>query len=106
MWLMYILETMRKYPPVHMLNRICTKSYKVPDSDLVIEKGTKVVISTLAIHHDPEYYPDPEKFDPERFTEEEKAKRHPFTYLPFGEGPRICMGNLILNHSLNIRNNS
>jgi cytochrome P450 family 6 len=55
------------------------------------------VISILGLHHDPKYYPDPERFDPERFSKEEKAKRHHYVYLPFGEGPRICIGmcNLI-----------
>jgi hypothetical protein len=46
----------------------------------------------LAVHHDPKYYPDPERFYPERFSDEEKAKRHNYVYLPFGEGPRICIG--------------
>jgi cytochrome P450 len=58
-------------------------------------------IPVLALHHDTKYYPEPERFDPERFNEDEKAKRHQYVYLPFGEGKRICIGmfdvlNLIL----------
>jgi hypothetical protein len=67
-------------------------TYKIPDTDVVLEKGILTVIPVLALHHDPKYYPDPERFDPERFSEEEKAKRHQYVYLPFGEGPRICIG--------------
>jgi cytochrome P450 family 6 len=62
----------------------------------VLEKGIRTVIPILALHHDPKYYPDPERFDPERFSEEEKAKRHHYVYLPFGEGPRICIGKYTL----------
>ncbi|CAH1372926.1 unnamed protein product [Tenebrio molitor] len=87
-----INETLRKYPPHPGLNRICTKDYLVPGTDIVIEKGTKVMVPILGVQRDPEYYPDPEKFDPDRFTEVNKNKRHPFTFLPFGEGPRICIG--------------
>jgi cytochrome P450 family 6 len=75
-----------------MLNRECTKDYKIPGTDVVLEKGMPTVIPVLALHHDPKYYPEPERFDPDRFNENEKAKRHHFVYLPFGEGPRICIG--------------
>ncbi|XP_025831659.1 probable cytochrome P450 6a14 [Agrilus planipennis] len=85
-------ETLRKYPPLPTTTRVCTKDYKIPDSDVVIQKGTLVLVPIYAIQHDPEYYPDPEKFDPERFSEENKNKRPPLTFLPFGEGPRICIG--------------
>ncbi|KAJ8929029.1 hypothetical protein NQ314_018340 [Rhamnusium bicolor] len=87
-----ICETLRKYPPFPLLVRICTKDYQVPGTDVVIEKGTNVIFPLLGIHHDPEYYPNPQKFDPERFNEENKDKRPSFTWLPFGEGPRICIG--------------
>lgn len=85
-------ETLRKYPIAPNIVRICREDYKVPDSDFVVEKGTMTWISALGLQMDPEYYPEPEKFDPGRFSEEEKSKRHPFTYLPFGEGPRNCIG--------------
>lgn len=100
---MHVLETLRKYPPVLFLNRQCTaKSYKVPNSNLTLEKGTNIFIPVYGLQKDPEYYPNPEIFDPERFNEENKAKRHPCVYLPFGEGPRICIGKQTISMELHL----
>jgi cytochrome P450 family 6 len=85
-------EILRKYPPVPAINCHCTKTYKVPGTEIVLEKGILTVIPILALHHDPEYYPDTQRFDPERFSKDNKEKRHHFVYLPFGEGPRVCIG--------------
>lgn len=85
---------MRKYPPMRSLFRGCTKEYELSDG-LVIEKGTLVLIPVQAIQMDPELYPDPEIFDPERFSPKNKAKLHPCQWMPFGEGPRKCMGEYV-----------
>ncbi|XP_044260375.1 cytochrome P450 6A1-like [Tribolium madens] len=85
-------ETLRKYPATTVITRTCVRDYGIPDQDVIIPKGTSVLIPVLGIHHDEEYYPNPEKFDPERFTQENKAARHHYAHLPFGEGPRICIG--------------
>ncbi|KAF2896690.1 hypothetical protein ILUMI_09487 [Ignelater luminosus] len=87
-----INETLRKHPPVAVHTRECTETYKVPGSNLVLKKGSSVFISVLGIQHDPEYYPDPDKFDPERFCPENKANRHGAAWIPFGDGPRACIG--------------
>lgn len=87
-----IHETLRKYPPVGALPRSCTKTYTIPGTDITIEKGTPVTIPVLGLQMDPDYFPDPEKFIPERFNAENKSKIKDFTYLPFGEGPRMCLG--------------
>ncbi|XP_076164166.1 cytochrome P450 6k1-like [Ptiloglossa arizonensis] len=89
---MVISETLRKYPALGFLDRVANTDYKLPNSDLVLEKGTPVYISMIGMHHDPEYFPDPQKYDPDRFTEENKQKRPNFVYFPFGEGPHICIG--------------
>lgn len=86
-----VKETLRKYPPLSFLNRECTKDYTFPNSDITLRKGDAVVISAYGMHRDADIYPDPETFDPDRFAED-SAKVNPFTYLPFGEGPRICIG--------------
>jgi hypothetical protein len=69
----------------------------VPDRDLIIEKNTPVYIALLGLQRDPEYYPNPELYDPERFTEENKRLQKPYTYLPFGDGPHNCIGNFLIS---------
>lgn len=90
----FISETLRKYPVFPAIGRTCTKDYKIPNSAVVIEKGVTVIISLSGMHHDPKYFPDPEVFDPERFTTENVRRRPPYTFLPFGEGQRSCIGNI------------
>ncbi|KAF0763372.1 putative cytochrome P450 6a13 [Aphis craccivora] len=89
---MVIAETLRMYPPVIALYRTTTQTYRVPNDSLMIEKGQKIVIPVYALHYDEQYYTDPKKFIPERFSAEENAKRSTGVYLPFGDGPRICLG--------------
>ncbi|XP_055852789.1 probable cytochrome P450 6a20 [Episyrphus balteatus] len=85
-------ETLRKHSIVTNLVRQSLNEYPTSNPKYVIPKRIRVIIPADSIHRDPEIYPDPEKFDPERFSPEETQKRHPLTWLPFGEGPRNCIG--------------
>lgn len=69
--------------------------YTFKDLNVDIPAKQTVFIPAYAIHRDPKIYPDPDTFDPERFTEENIKQRHPLTYLPFGDGPRNCIGKNI-----------
>lgn len=89
------LETLRKYAPVPVLFRKCSLDYTIPKTDIRIEKDTFVIVPIQELHYDPEYYAEPEKFEPERFNDENKSKIPPYAYLPFGEGPRICIGKCL-----------
>lgn len=73
------------------LHRVLGQDYRLPNG-ATAPKGTYVIVPVVGFHNDPQYFPDPERFDPDRFTEENRAKRHPYAFLPFGEGPRNCAG--------------
>jgi len=85
-------ETLRKYPPVPALERKTMRDYEIPNTKLFIPKDIMVRIPTFSIHQDPKHFPNPEKFDPERFNNDVKATRHPMAFQPFGHGPRNCIG--------------
>jgi len=87
---MVISETLRMYPAATRLDRVCSQdNYKI--KNLTLKKGMLVIPAIYALHHDPEFYPNPEVFDPNRFSAENKKARNPATYLPFGSGPRNCI---------------
>lgn len=74
--------------------RTCTRTCKLADTGMTVEKGVMVFVPIGAIHHDPKFYPNPGNFDPDRFNQGWKTVRHPYSYLPFGCGPRNCIGEL------------
>lgn len=91
-------ETLRKYPPVVFIDRLCAQKFELPSagpgySSVTVMPSDIVWFPVYALHHDSKYFPDPETFDPERFSEEKKANIVPYTYIPFGLGPRKCIGN-------------
>ena len=94
-------ETLRKYPILQFLDRSCLSDYELPspsgNGTTKLPAGTGVFVSVLGIYHDLKYFPQPEMFDPDRFTEENKRSRPKYTYIPFGEGPRMCIGNITLS---------
>lgn len=85
-----IKESLRKYP-FPILNRECTKPYQLPGTKFTVEKGTAIIISLLGVHRDEKFFPNSEKYDPDRFTEEKHAYDEDM-YMPFGAGPRNCIG--------------
>ena len=99
---MFVSESMRLYPPITRINRNI-------DTDCTIGKwnfpgGISITTPVYTLHRMPEFWPEPEKFDPERFSVENKTKILPYTYLPFGAGPRNCVGmrfaNMVLKMGL------
>ncbi|XP_053660557.1 cytochrome P450 9e2-like [Anopheles marshallii] len=93
---MVVSETLRKWPIAMLLNRECVRDYQYDDGQGVkftMEKGAHIYIPIVGMHFDAKYFPDPERFDPERFNEENKKTIQTGTYLPFGAGPRNCIGS-------------
>nr|QZM07470.1 cytochrome P450 monooxygenase CYP9EL1 [Lasioderma serricorne] len=95
---MVVSEALRKWPPAIVTDRRCVKRYVVPaqregETDLILEKGSVVLLPMWAMHRDPKYFPNPEKFDPERFNEVNRKNVDQGCYFPFGVGPRSCIGS-------------
>ena len=85
-----LTESMRCYPPVWVMGRRSLGSYKV--GEYTIPAGSIVLVSQYVMHHNEQYYPEPFKFDPDRWTPENRAARPKYSYFPFGGGPRLCIG--------------
>ena len=76
-----------------IVSREANREYRLPGTDLTLPRGAEVHIPAIGIHLDERHYPDPDKFEPERFSKEAKAARQPMTYMAFGQGPRMCVGS-------------
>lgn len=96
---MVVSEALRLWAPAVAMDRLCTKDYNLgrpndtATKDYIMQKGSFLQIPVWAIHRDPNFFPNPTKFDPERFSDENKHNIKPFTYVPFGLGPRNCIGS-------------
>ncbi|XP_056647978.1 cytochrome P450 6a2-like [Diorhabda sublineata] len=86
-------ESLRLYPSVPILQRKSVKEYTLRDTDKVLEKGTLITIPIISLHRDHEYFPNPLQYDPDRFSPENKHTLNQDCYLPFGDGPRNCIGS-------------
>ncbi|XP_073998574.1 probable cytochrome P450 6a13 isoform X3 [Rhodnius prolixus] len=92
---MVVMEGLRKHPPGTTMARTCTKKsvLKSANKEVHVEEGVPVILPMYSIHNDKNFFPNPEIFDPLRFTEENQAKRPQFAHFPFGGGPRSCPGH-------------
>ncbi|XP_055532849.1 probable cytochrome P450 9f2 [Wyeomyia smithii] len=93
---MVVSEVLRKWPPAVVTERYCVKDYLCDNgagARFLIEKGQTVLLPTIAMQNDPKYFPNPDRFDPERFSQTNRTQINAGAYAPFGLGPRNCIGS-------------
>lgn len=90
-----VIETLRLFPPVMVLTRQAKDEYTFSGTNITIPAQQVVCVSVHGIQMDPKIYPNPDVFDPGRFDKENAKCRHLIHYLPFGNGPRNCIGKMI-----------
>ncbi|ERL89341.1 hypothetical protein D910_06712 [Dendroctonus ponderosae] len=93
-----ISEVLRKWPPIPTADRVATQPYTIEpvnadEKPVNLKIGDVISIPIFGYHRDPKNFENPTKFDPERFSDENKSKIKPYTYMPFGLGPRNCIGS-------------
>ena len=86
-----IQEAMRLYPPAWITDRVALEDDEI--NGVEVPRGTMIIPFIYGIHHAADYWEAPERFDPERFADARVAGGEAFRYLPFGGGPRLCIGN-------------
>ncbi|CAL1686496.1 unnamed protein product [Lasius platythorax] len=91
-------EALRLWPPAVFVDRRCVQDFELPpalpgDKPFVVKKGTYVWFPIVGLHRDPKYFENPDEFCPERFLDENKKSFNINAYVPFGLGPRMCIGN-------------
>lgn len=92
----FIKETSRLFPIAPVIVRQLQADIDIGEA--ILPAGSSVVLAFISTHRSERYFPNPMKFDPDRFLPEEIAKRHPYAYVPFAGGPRTCIGKLIQNN--------
>ena len=86
-----IYETLRRHPVVATIERVCSKDYKLPNTNLVLKKGDLIRLNNIGISSDPDVFPNPEQWNPENFSKENRSKRSPYSFMGFSLGPRNCL---------------
>ncbi|CAL1684726.1 unnamed protein product [Lasius platythorax] len=83
-------EVLRLYPPAYAISRVTSEDIKLPS--YLIPAGTILILNIYAVHRDPNFWPNADVFDPNRFLPEKCQNRHPYSYIPFSAGSRNCIG--------------
>lgn len=85
-------EAYRLYPILPWLDRVAEAEFTFPGTNISVGKDVPLILPMRTLQLDPQYFPNPNQWEPERFSKENKKNIVPFTYFPFGEGPRNCIG--------------
>ncbi|KAF8794483.1 Cytochrome P450 3A21 like protein [Argiope bruennichi] len=87
-----VSEILRMYPVAILTERTASEDYELGNTGIKIEKGIRIAIPIYRMHYHPDLFQDPETFNPNRFMDPSETRHHPYSYLPFGAGPRNCLG--------------
>ncbi|CAG2174086.1 unnamed protein product [Oppiella nova] len=88
-----VTESIRLHPSSLRLRRNAGADYELEGTGITLKAGEDIDIPVFALHYSPDYWPNPYKFDPDRFMPDNRHLNHTYAYLPFGTGPRGCVGN-------------